>query len=311
MKNIVNFFGRLLAIASIVLLVIKLVHHFHEILTFTWGLSAYMSLLGFVAACVVIGVISSYVWSILLRGGGVFLRLRQAYIIMGQSQIAKYLPGNVFHYVGRFALARRQSISTEAIVLSTGVETFLVIATSAAIVIAGLFFSGGVPPWMKETLSTASLLIVFSAIALVAVIVITAAFFMPRVRSQIRAGLAYLQVGRVGISIFLYLIVFSVVGIFLSILTTALWGMNTGVPWYQFTWGFTLAWVLGFVTPGAPGGIGIRELVFVGLYGKELGEGLAVGLAIVLRVITSLGDLATFGLAYWLGKKENNDGATK
>jgi uncharacterized membrane protein YbhN (UPF0104 family) len=309
MKNIINFLGRLLAVVSIVLLVIKLVHHFHEIPPFTWGLSAYLSLLGFVAACVVIGVISSYVWRILLRGGGVFLRLREAYIIMGQSQIAKYLPGNVFHYVGRFALARRQSISTEAIVLSTGAETFVVIATSAAIVIIGLFFSGGMPPWMKETLGTASLLIVFSAIALVAVIVSAAAFFSIRLRSQIRAGLAYLQVGRVGIAMFLYLVVFSVVGIFLSILTTALWGMNTGVTWYHFTWGFALAWLLGFITPGAPGGIGIRELVFVGLYGKELGEGLAVGLAVVLRVITSLGDLATFGLAYWLGRRERDAGS--
>jgi len=100
--------------------------------------------------------------------------------------------------------------------------------------------------------------------------------------------------------------VFIFLGIVISLLLTTLWGINTGMHWYQFTWGFTLAWVLGFVTPGASGGIGIRELVFVGLYGKELGEGLAVGLAVVLRVITSIGDLLTFALAYWLGRQEND-----
>jgi len=61
-----------------------------------------------------------------------------------------------------------------------------------------------------------------------------------------------------------------------------------------------LAWVLGFIIPGAPGGIGIREVILAGLYAQELGQGMAVGLSVVLRVITSLGDLATFTLAYWL-----------
>jgi uncharacterized membrane protein YbhN (UPF0104 family) len=308
MKNIVNLLGRILVVLSIILLVIKIVHHYHELPKFTWGLSAFLSLLGFVLACVVIGVISSYVWSILLRGGGVFLKLRQAYVITGQTQIAKYLPGNVFHYVGRFALARRQGISAEAVVLSTGVETFLVIATSALIVIAGLFFSGGVPVWIKETLGATSLPFLLAFTVIIAAIAVAAAFFLPNVRSWVLSRLAYLHSGRISKAMFLYVMVFVVFGISISFLPAALWGMNTELTWYQFTWGFTLAWVLGFVTPGAPGGIGIRELVFVGLYGKELGEGLAVGLAVVLRVITSLGDLATFGLAYWLGRRDDTVG---
>jgi len=30
--------------------------------------------------------------------------------------------------------------------------------------------------------------------------------------------------------------------------------------------GFALAWVLGFIVPGAPGGIGIREVILAGLH---------------------------------------------
>jgi len=64
--------------------------------------------------------------------------------------------------------------------------------------------------------------------------------------------------------------------------------------------GICLAWVLGFIVPGTPGGIGIREVILAELYAQELGQGIAIGLSIVLRVITSLGDLVTFGLAYWV-----------
>jgi hypothetical protein len=309
MKNLINLIGRFLVVLSIIFLAVKLVHHFHEIPRFTWGPWAYLSLFGSIMVCVVIAVISSYIWSVLLRGGGVFLTLRQAYIITGQTQIGKYLPGNVFHYVGRFALARRQGIPGEAILLSTGVETFLVIATSVAIVGVGLFFSDGVPAWIKESVNATSLPTVLAGITLFGVILGIVAFFLPQVRSWIRARLAYLHIRRLSISMFLYLMVFISLGIVIALLLTTLWGIDTGMQWYHFTWGFALAWVLGFVTPGASGGIGIRELVFVGLYGKELGEGLAVGLAVVLRIITSLGDLATFALAYSLGRQENDAGS--
>ena len=308
-RSLVNLLGRFLALVSIILLVIKLVHHFHEIPQFTWNLWTYLSLFGFVMVCVVSGLNAAYIWSILLRGGGAFISVRQAYIITGQTQIGKYLPGNVFHYVGRFALARRQGIPTEAILLSTGAEIFLLSATSASIVTVGLLFFDVVPAWLRAFLETRWLQVVFTGVALLAISLITSVFLLPRVRSWVRSRLAYLHAGRVSIAMLLYSTVFALFGVCISFLSTALWGAKAGPHWYQFAWGFTLAWLLGFATPGAPGGLGIREIVFVGLYGKELGAGLAVGLAVVLRVITSLGDLATFGLAYWLGRQENNSGS--
>jgi len=65
--------------------------------------------------------------------------------------------------------------------------------------------------------------------------------------------------------------------------------------------GLASAWVLGFIVPGSPGGIGIREVILAGLYAQELGQGIAIGLSVVLRMITSLGDLVAFGLVNWVG----------
>jgi uncharacterized membrane protein YbhN (UPF0104 family) len=41
----------------------------------------------------------------------------------------------------------------------------------------------------------------------------------------------------------------------------------------------------------------VREAVFVGLFESQMGAGLAVGLAVLLRFITILSDLLTFAIA--------------
>jgi len=53
---------------------------------------------------------------------------------------------------------------------------------------------------------------------------------------------------------------------------------------------FAAAWVIGFVSPGAPAGLGVRELVLIlaltPLYGKEV----SIGLAGIVRLLTTVGD---------------------
>jgi uncharacterized membrane protein YbhN (UPF0104 family) len=89
----------------------------------------------------------------------------------------------------------------------------------------------------------------------------------------------------------------------LSLLVTEVFSLHTDVSWYQFSSCYALAWLLGFIVPGAPGGIGIREAVFVSLFGHALGDGLAAGVAIALRLMTTISDLLTFVIATWLRKK--------
>ncbi len=305
MKKVVVIAGRLLALASIAYLVVLLIRHVHDIPVFTWGLWSALTLFLSVTIVVVNTTVSSYAWSVLLRGGNVVLAWRRAFIIIGQSQIGKYLPGNVFQYVGRIALGRKSGIPAEPVLLSIGAETLLVASTAAAIAAVGLSFDRTTLAWLSTSVTGMSgRALVPLAVVLVFVILILIAFLHPVARSWVVRRLGYMRPDRAGISVLLYLAGFVMFGVLIALLLKALWGINEGTEWYQFTWGFALAWVIGFIVPGAPGGIGIREAVFVGLYGHELGQGLAIGLAAVLRVMTSVGDLVTFGLAYWLGRQE-------
>ena len=65
------------------------------------------------------------------------------------------------------------------------------------------------------------------------------------------------------------------------------------------TGAYAAAWVLGFIMPGAPGGLGVREAVLLAAFDPIYGSGVAVGLTLSPRLVTTLGDAALFlgGLA--------------
>ena len=57
---------------------------------------------------------------------------------------------------------------------------------------------------------------------------------------------------------------------------------------------FSLAWAAGFLTPGAPAGLGVREAALVAALGGLLGEPTVLLAALALRVVTVLGDTLFF-----------------
>lgn len=287
---------------SLVFLFDKLIRHFREIPDFIWGPRLLLIFVVAITLSAITVAIGAYAWGILLRGGGIALSLRQVYMVMGQAQIAKYLPGNVFQYLGRLALGTKIGIPAETILLSIGVETLLVIVTATIIAVIGLFFDRRAFAWLMENMDTnvrtLILLIVFLSVAIVPILL----FYS---RRWIYQRLSYLHPSRLSMAMGLYLTVFIVFGMLISLLLKVLWGIDSDLKWYKFAWGFALAWVMGFIVPGAPGGLGIREAVFIGLYSRDIGEGVVIGLAFILRVVTIMGDLLAFGLAYWIARQKD------
>lgn len=55
----------------------------------------------------------------------------------------------------------------------------------------------------------------------------------------------------------------------------------------------SLSWVIGYVTPGASTGIGVREAIFTILL-SDLTAGVAPLIAVCYRIITIFGDLIYF-----------------
>jgi uncharacterized membrane protein YbhN (UPF0104 family) len=69
------------------------------------------------------------------------------------------------------------------------------------------------------------------------------------------------------------------------------------LPFSAWCGWLSLAWIVGYVTPGAPAGIGLREAVLVLGLSPALGESEALALALLYRLVTTIADgaLAAFG----------------
>jgi hypothetical protein len=68
---------------------------------------------------------------------------------------------------------------------------------------------------------------------------------------------------------------------------------------------FAAAWVIGFVSPGAPAGLGVRELVLILALTPLCGKEVSIGLAGILRLLTTVGDGFCFLVGLLLLNKQN------
>jgi hypothetical protein len=73
---------------------------------------------------------------------------------------------------------------------------------------------------------------------------------------------------------------------------------------------FALAWVVGFVTPGAPGGLGVREGLMLLMLAPVFSAASASVLVIALRIATTLGDVLILITGFLLLPKRHDPPST-
>jgi len=69
---------------------------------------------------------------------------------------------------------------------------------------------------------------------------------------------------------------------------------------------YLFGWLVGFVVPGAPGGIGVREAVFIILLAPLVGEANALTYSIAVRLVTIGGDILFYLAGLGLRKEKIN-----
>ncbi|HMD13270.1 MAG TPA: lysylphosphatidylglycerol synthase domain-containing protein [Bacteroidota bacterium] len=304
MKNILIVIGSILSIVSTVFLVRILIRNIAVISSLQWNIEACLALITAVIISLVGVVLLSYGWKILLEAGNVRSSLLSAYSIIGRAQIAKYLPGNVFHYIGRVALGKFYNIVPEVSLITIGVETFFIVFTAVVIGLTGIVGNRSLYDGMGWLPVTQIAWFPYA----VAGMLIAAAFLLSLTSKKIRTWLSsrshYLSPLKVFSVIFLYAVFLMMNGVSIVLLLRYVWNEPSSVSWYQYSAGFTIAWLLGFIVPGAPGGLGIREAVFVAIFSSVLGDGLAAGVAVMMRIVTTVSDLVTFFIAARLGRRD-------
>lgn len=232
-------------------------------------------------------------WLLLLRSASDGrLSWREGFAIYAVTQIYKYLPLNILHLVGRHALLRKARIGHSTALWAAGAEIALLLMAASAIAVGAgsATLPGDRRIWVW--------VVGVSAVILIGPFVLRMALSRLRRAGAPGAALERLARPRIALAAFqafgLALLFFAGAGLILAgMVGTA---APAAVPILLGLWAG--AWAIGFVTPGAAAGVGVRELLLIaGL--ASLGADKAVLIACVMRVVTTAGDalFAALGLA--------------
>ena len=238
---------------------------------------------------------SGWVWSWILRefnqsAAGIWGV--QTYL---KTNIAKYLPGNVWHFYGRVRAVQALGASTGIAILSVLMEPLLMAA--AALILALLssqrqwgvqmFFLTAVLVGVHPRLLNPVLNRLSQAKAKVQGLADPGS--PPRVKRYPFRPLA----GEIGF------VCLRGLGFVLTVLALK------AVPPLQILpliSAFSLAWLLGLVVPGAPGGIGVFEATAIALLNNQFSTGIILSSVALYRLISTLAEAGGAGLV-WLDER--------
>lgn len=252
--------------------------------------------------------VSAWAWTLLLAAQGErwdSLRLAR---LMGMTQLAKYVPGNVAQHATRAALAIRGGMGARSYLSTVTQETVLAIFGSLLVGLSLLAISGksitGMPAEIRTSLP-------FLVAAISAVVILLAVLKVEPGRTTEQSSFWRRTIARVGglpgASV-TFKALAAYCGNYLLIgfgLWTVAWAIGTGVSWPLVTAAFALSWVLGFLTPGAPAGFGAREGIMLLVLSGAAADSKLTLFVLLARAVTMAGDIVCFTVAFLSGHREN------
>lgn len=241
------------------------------------------------------GFLLAEAWRQLLGPGALRTGRRHYHALYGRTQIAKYLPGNCLHFVGRQILGRRLGHGQGALALASLAETALLLAVAGVLSLPLLgpelaHAAGRLPVWPVAVATAA-------AVGLILVIARPrGARHKPAVSSTLVALRSWAP--RLSNAGLLHLAFFAVGGLILWTVAAAASAPGAqGIDLLGAVSALALGWWAGLAVPGAAAGAGVREAVLLLTLEQHLGADGALLVALALRAVTTMGDLLFFGLS--------------
>ncbi len=262
-----------------------------------WNPAALAGLAGSILLYLVVVLLAGVIWLIFLRSVGEPGRPRVALAIFGVAQFGKYIPGNVAHLAGRVVLAVKAGFVRERVLAAMALEIAWAVLAGVSVAGSALLLSG-TSGWGAD-LAAPSVIALAGVAAAALCVPFAGAILLRRLPERVRSsipGLSEVQAPRVGPLVVCYIIGclnMLLLGAIPVLLQVSVFGGNGGA-YLNVAGVFALAWVAGFITPGAPAGLGVRDAIMVAGLSPVYGAGTALGVTVIMRLATSAGDALAF-----------------
>jgi len=281
-KNIAYFIGKTLGILGLLYVFYKLYQEY------TWEtfLSQLDTLLPVLPLLILLNLLSLllgiYAWRMMLQHySSETLNYRTAYYYFSKTEISKYLPGNIFHFVGRQALASKIGISQKQMAKISLLHSLLLLSATVLSSTFFALFSPDIPGYILTLMGLSCII----------ALIVTAYMYPSFPTGKKNAMNLYLSVS----------IAFQ--GVMLAVIIYVLQDdMSLGL-FFECTGIYIISWLIGFATPGASGGLGVREGTFVAIVAflhLDISTDIVIFSVLLVRFINILVDmlmyLSTFAL---------------
>lgn len=277
LKKIIKILSSLLFLLSIIFVVYK----FHQLKGMLNLSDFFQNHTAFFILAILIYAINNLFlsagWWSILRGLKEKLSYYTATEIFGISQLAKYIPGNIFQFAGKQMLALEYQLGNKAVAKSQLLEVIFLVLSSLAFV---LYIS------LSSYLNVNAGFSLFTFAVFIFVSFVVSFIVNPHFFQAIISYVVFMFVSG---------------GVFLAVI----YQLNTGemsiAEVFFILCCFVTAWFLGFIVPGSPAGLGVRESILIILLTPIIhDQSIIFQAAILTRLITVYGDfiffLGTFSL---------------
>lgn len=253
-----------------------------------FGISTVIQTLQIICACIP--------WLVFTQSlSGKKIPFSLAMSVYTKSNIFKYVPGNVFQYIGRNQLAADMNISHVDVACATILDILFCVMWTGII---SVILLGRKLIELLEKYGNNLLLVAVIGITILALGIILIRFrFREKVEGYISRYLKAIKKGNrfkliQGVIYYFFHNILSAAMYFFCL--RLIFGETLSIPELaSLTGAFLFAWIIGFVTPGAPGGIGIRESVMLFVCGDKYEEKILL-FVLAVRISSILSDIAAF-----------------
>jgi glycosyltransferase 2 family protein len=211
------------------------------------------------------------------------------------TNLAKYLPGNVWHFYGRFNACKARQIPAGDALLSILLEPLLMAAAGLVVAIGPLLLQPAPNPFHL----TAAVLALGAGLIGI----------HPKILNHILRQIGGVKRQRLAIAHIPQLQRYPIRPLLGELGFVLLRGTGFVITWHSIHSlalsqlptiysSFAIAWLLGLIVPGLPGGIGLFEAVILGLLTTQLSPGELIVIVALYRVVNTLAEAIGAGLAW-------------
>jgi uncharacterized membrane protein YbhN (UPF0104 family) len=225
--------------------------------------------------------------------------------LYAKSNLAKYLPGNVMHYVSRSVLAKKYCIPLQTTFLASLLDALL--CAFSALLFAGVSLRRDIFVLIDSSRKYFWIAgLVFGAALLVACWALKRAGLSGALKSEncsVRklSGAAFQNAALY----FVYYLIMSCIFYRLLLIVGAGASVPFEFPAFWKTAGlYTLAWLTGFLVPGASGGIGVREAMLLTLLSASFSQETILASAFLLRILNVFSEIFAYLFSLCLLRKK-------